>query len=59
MIRKYSKGVNIAATLIFEEIAKGATFQYIMGMIDLAAKMGAISAEERQGLIEHLRERGY
>ena len=50
------KGVKIATTLIFEEIAQGASYQYILGMIDFAKKFGAITATEAKGLIDYLHE---
>jgi hypothetical protein len=52
------KGVKIATTIIFQEMAAGAGFRYILGMIDFAWKFGAITPEERTALIQYLKERG-
>ena len=52
------KGVKIATTLIFEEMRNGAGYHFVLGMIYFAAKFGAITDEEAQGLIKHLEERG-
>jgi hypothetical protein len=51
------KGVKIATTIIFKEILSGKGQCYIQGMIDFAFAFGAITKEERKGLIEHLDER--
>ncbi len=51
-------GIKIATTIIFEEMLAGASFQRIMGMIDFAAKFGAITKDESAALIQHLNERG-
>ena len=57
-MRKYKNGINIAATLIFEAMAAGHSDEYIKGMIELAARMGAIDERQRQGLYDYLKERG-
>lgn len=51
-------GVKIATTIIFDEMAQGADFQFILGMIHFAKRFGAINAEEQKALIEYLKERG-
>lgn len=51
-------GVKIATQLIFEEMAAGAGTTYILGMINFAAKFGAITQEEQAALIQYLEERG-
>lgn len=52
------KGVKIATSLIFEEMQKGASVHYILGMIDFAFKIGAITKDERSALIQYLEKRG-
>lgn len=52
------KGVKIAPTIIFKMMRKGAGFSYVLGAIDFAFEFGAITEKEKQGLIEHLVERG-
>lgn len=52
------KGVKIATTLIFKEIAKGSHPLFILGMIYFANKIGAITEKEMSGLTEYLWERG-
>lgn len=51
------KGVKIATTLIFEAIGAGASYHYVLGMIEFAKRFGAITAEEEKGLLEHLTEK--
>jgi hypothetical protein len=51
------KGVKIATTIIFEETSAGASYHYILGMIDFAKRFGAITKDEAQGLFEYLTER--
>lgn len=51
------KGVKIATTIIFEEMSAGASYHYILGMIDFAKRFGAITKDEAQGLFEYLTER--
>lgn len=50
------KGVKIATALILEEISQGASYHYILGMIDFARKFKAISAQEARALIDYLQE---
>lgn len=52
------KGAKIATTLIFKEMAAGAGFHYILGMIGFAKSFGAITDEEAKILIQYLEERG-
>jgi hypothetical protein len=51
------RGVKIATTLIFEEMSAGASYHYILGMIQFAQRFGAITKAEAQGLLEHLAAR--
>lgn len=53
-----SKGVKIATTIIFEEMARGAGYHYVLGMIGFARRFGAITAAEEKGLLEYLAARG-
>jgi hypothetical protein len=48
------KGVKIATTLIFEEMQRGASFHYLLGMITFARRFGAITIEEEKGLLDYL-----
>lgn len=50
-------GVKIALKLIFEAMEQGASYTYIIGMIDFARQFGAITAEEEKALTEYLIER--
>lgn len=52
------KGVKIATTIIFQEIDKGASFHYLLGMVDFAASFGAITAKEQAALLEYIKQRG-
>ena len=52
------KGVKIATCLIFEAMRQGASYHYILGMIDFAADFGAITADEKKDLLIYLAERG-
>ena len=52
------KGVKIATTLIFKAMYAGASFHYMLGMIDFAKSFGAITEEEEKSLLEYLKERG-
>lgn len=51
-------GVKIATALIFKEIDTGASFHYILGMIDFAKRFGAITGAEAAALLEYVKERG-
>ena len=51
-------GVKIATRLIFEAMADGARFHYVLGMIDFARKFGAITQQEEKALLDYLAERG-
>lgn len=55
---KDKNGIKIATRIIFEEIAAGAGYGFIMGMIYFASKFGAITYEEQLSLTEYLAERG-
>ena len=57
-MRTKENGVKIATTIIFREIAAGAGFHYVLGMIEFAEKFGAITQEESKALLEYLKERG-
>ena len=52
------KKINEVAAIIFEEMAAGASYHYILGMITLARKIGAINKDEEKGLLQYLEERG-
>ena len=51
-------GVKIATTIIWEEILAGASFKYLMGMLDFALRFKAITEKERDIMIEYMIERG-
>lgn len=50
------KGVKIATTLIFEEIKRGASYHYILGMLGFARKFGAITDTEEKAILDYLAE---
>ena len=52
------KGVKIATTLIFDLMEKGASSDYLQGAIDFSFAFGAITAKEKQVLMEYLEKRG-
>lgn len=57
-MRKKKNGVKVATTIIFEEMAAGAGYHYILGMITFALRFGAITQDECDSLIMYLNERG-
>ena len=46
------KGVKIATTIIFEEMAEPHNPLFVLGMIYFAAKFGAITPAEQSALIQ-------
>lgn len=52
------KGVKISLELICAAMRKGASYHYVLGMLDFAADFGAITPKEKQALLEYLEKRG-
>ena len=52
------KGIKIATQIIFDEMRKGASTTYILGMLAFALRFGAITKKEQAAILEYLNARG-